>query len=253
MAQVTILVYAWDTYRVAWDVFCYGLNKYWSDCPYPLLFLTNHLDAPCGTTVKVGDVNDFVTKMTLGLEQVTTPYILFMHDDYWLKTPVSTRAIADFVDILERDQADYIRLRPKPKPDRPYPEDRRLGIINEDAAYRVSFMASLWRVSVLRDLLKPGESIWEMEKSGSKRSAKYGDRFLCVNYRLQGVNCVSSAITSRQWTRAAYQYALDENIKIDFAALPLPPRRQLIGTNLRVFASRAKRKINRLFRDRLTR
>ncbi len=253
MDNVTVFVYAWDTYRVAWDVFCYGLNKYWSDCPYSLVFLTNHLDAPCGTTVKVGDVNDFVTKMNLGLGHVTTPYILFMHEDYWLRAPVNTQAISDYVNLLDTNRADYIRLYPKPRPDRAYPGDERLGIIDGDADYRVSLMASLWRVSVLRDLLKPGESLWEMEKYGSKRSAKYGDRFLSVKHALNGMNYISTAISTRQWTRGAYQYAIDENLKIDFAALALPPRHKLIQANLHVYVARIKRKLKRLFKNYVSR
>jgi hypothetical protein len=178
--KVTILVYAWDPYFPAWPVFCYALNKYWGDCPYPLVFITNFLDPPCGNSIKVGSINSFYEKMRIALEHIVSPYILFMHEDYWIQNMVNTQHIVDYVGLLEMDVCDYIRLIPVPPPDRPFPVDLRLGIIDTDSAYRVSFMASLWRVNVLRDIIQPNLSLWEHEKYGHQLTSKFGDRFLAV-------------------------------------------------------------------------
>jgi hypothetical protein len=239
--EVTILVYAWDTYKVCWPVFCYGLAKYWQDCPYEILFITNYADPPCGKAVKVEEENDFVRKLRAGLAAVKTPYVLFMHEDYWIKKPVETKNIQDYVRLMNANQADYIRLIPIPAPDREYPEDSRLGIIDKSADYRVSFMASLWRKSVLDDLLVPGESLWQMESTGSKRSRRYGDRFLCVVRSRYGISYVMTAIRDRQWTSDARQYVKDEAITVDFSQLPAISLQKLIQYRVRSAGHRLKR------------
>ncbi len=219
----TILVYAWDTYEPAWPVFCHGLRKYWPDCPFPLVFLTNFAEPPCGTAIKVGNVNHCCPKISMGLAQIMTPYILFMHEDYWIKSTVPTSKIMDYLGILQQNKADYIRLFPNPGPDRAFPEDNRLGIINKDSDYRLSFMASLWRVSVLKSILTPKYGLSQMEKYGNQLTEGFGDRFLSVWNVTDGIDYVATAITERQWTKEAYQYARDEEIKVRFEGLPLPP------------------------------
>jgi len=243
--DVTILIYAWDMYNVCWPVFCYGLSKYWPDCPYEVLFITNYADPPCGKAVKIADENDFVRKLRTGLAAVQTPYILFMHEDYWIQKPVETRNIQDYVKLMDADKADYIRLIPIPKPDREYPNDSRLGIIDKSAEYRVSFMASLWRKSVLDDLLVPGESLWQMEAAGSKRSARYGDRFLCVVRSRYGISYVMTAITDRQWTAGARQYVKEEGLTVDFSQLPPISFRQLLRYRVYNTAYHLKRMVQK--------
>lgn len=242
-ALVTILVYAWDPYQPAWPVFCYGLHKYWPDCPYPLVFLTNELEAPCGITIKVGSVNNFYQKMTFAFERIETPFILFMHEDYWIKNPVCTNNIKYYVFLLEQGIAEYIRLIPVPPPDRDFPLDNRLGIINTSSEYRVSFMASLWRVSTLKNLMDPTLSLWEHEKYGAKLSASYGDRFLSVKKSSYGIDYDVTAISDRRWSRAAYQYAEREGLFVDFDKLIPPPRHQVFVRQMRSFAYRIKRRI----------
>lgn len=240
---VTILVYAWDRYSPAWPVFCYGIGKYWPDCPYPVAFLTNALDPPCGIAIKVGLENNFFRKLSIGLNNIETPYILFMHEDYWLKKSVNTEAIQTYVSFLEQDKADYIRLIPAPGPDRDFPEDNRLGIINQESRYRLSFMASLWRVSVLQEVMNmnPKLSLWEMEKYGASLTQQYCDRFLCVKKSTDGLSYDLTAITAQQWTSVAYQYAKDENIYIEFDKLPLPPIQYRLKERLHRLTYRVKK------------
>lgn len=108
---VTVLVYAWDPYEPAWPAFCHGFHKYWPDCPYPLVFITNQIDPPCGTAVKVGDVNHFYQKMTLAFERIESPFLLFMHEDYWIRRRVSTKCIEDSGLLQSQETKRPFRVR----------------------------------------------------------------------------------------------------------------------------------------------
>jgi hypothetical protein len=245
-AKATVLVYAWDPYRAAWPPFRHGLNKHWPDCPFPVVFLTNHAEAPCGTTVRVGDVNDCYTKIGIGLEHVATPYVLFMHDDFWIKSRVPTSSILDYVGLMERGRAVYVRLNPSPGPDRPFAEDPRLGVVDANNPYRASFMASLWSVQALRETLRPAFNLWQTEKHGPELTRHWGDRFLSVWRVADGIDYVATAITERYWQAEAYQYARDEGIHIAFDELPRPSLRHRTEVRVRRAGSRAKRAVLRL-------
>jgi len=242
--RVTILVYAWDPYAAAWPAFCHGLTKYWPDCPFEVVFLTNRLDPPCGRAVKVGDENDFFRKISAGLDHVGTPFLLFMHDDYWIRGNVDTTVIFDWVNLLDSDVADYVRLRPQPPADREFAADARLGVIDIDAPYRLSMMASLWRMETLRSLLRPGESLWQLEVRGSERSRSLGDRMLCVRRSSYGIPYVSTAIQKGVWTSAAFEYVRHEGLVIDFDDLPARSLRQslrsVLGRTMRRLVRRAR-------------
>jgi len=234
--------------------FCYGLRKYWPDCPYPLVFITNQLESPCGKTIKVGSINNFYQKMVLALEQIETPFILFMHEDYWIKDFVCTDNIKYYVSLLRQEIAEYIRLIPMPPPDRDFPLDNRLGIINTNSEYRVSFMASLWRVSTLQNLMDPALSLWEHEKYGTRLSASYGERFLSVKKRSYGIDYVATAISNRRWSKAAYEYVEKEGLFVDFSRLIPPPKYEVLVSDIRSIAYRVKRRIaKKMARARATR
>ena len=51
--------------------FCHGLEKYWPDCPYPVVFITNYLEPPVGIAVKVGDENNFYRKLNTALDRIS--------------------------------------------------------------------------------------------------------------------------------------------------------------------------------------
>lgn len=241
--SVTLLVYAWDPYYAAWPVFCYAMKKYWQDCPYPLVFITNFLDPPCGDSIKIGHINCFYDKLCLALERITTPYVIFMHEDYWIQSHVTTQNIIDYIGLLEIDVCDYIRLIPVPPPDRDFPLDTRLGIVSQNSEYRISFMTSLWRVAVLREILQPHLNLWEHEKYGPQLAYKYGDRFLAVKRREFGIDHIVTAIHARRWTAQAYEYAQRENIYVEFDKLIPPPLHQRILHDIRMTAYRLKRRV----------
>src|SRR5437773_912082 len=44
MTPVTILVSSFDGYSDCWGPVCHGFTKYWPNCPYPVLLMTNEKD-----------------------------------------------------------------------------------------------------------------------------------------------------------------------------------------------------------------
>ena len=68
-------------------------------------------------------------------------------------------------------RANYLRMRPLPRPDSRV--DDNVGLIQPGSPYRTSLFASIWRRQVLVDLLKDGESAWDFELQGLVRADAY--------------------------------------------------------------------------------
>jgi len=221
--RVSLLVSSFDAYAACWQPFCYGLQKYWADCPYPLYFIANTLTAPCGETIKVGQDRGWSANLRFALDTVQSPFILYAQEDYWLNQPVNTAAIAGYVRLMEQGAADYIRLYPYPRADAVFEPDSRLGVIGSTAQYRASLQMALWRTDALRDLLRDGEHGWAFEVEASIRSRSYGARFLTVNRFEDGASYIFTAVVDGEWSPLARDYARSEGIHVEFDALPKKP------------------------------
>lgn len=216
--NLSLVVSSFDKYSVCWAPFCHGLNKYWPEHP-ELYFITNYLEAPCGTSLKLGEDQGWAKNLLKALELIPTDYVLYTQEDYWVQRPVDNQNVVDYLDYLETGLADYIRLYPAPGPDMPLTTDERLGIIAKDANYRASLQMALWRKGALQSLVKADETPWQFEVKGSQRSKGWVDRFWCVTKRQHGLDYVFTAIINGYWSKAAQAYAEREGIPVDFNAL----------------------------------
>jgi hypothetical protein len=223
MERTAILVSSIDKYEACWEPFCYGLKKYWPQHFQPVYFITNQKTSPYGQSIKVGPDHGWADNLRLALEHITEEYILYAQEDYWINQPVNDLVIHEYVNVLQSGQADYIRLYPAPPPKLAFSGDTRLGILEKDAEYRTSLQMALWRKSILLALLKSGETPWQFEVQGSRRSGVYAHRFLCVQKKAYGVNYVFTAVVNGEWSPLAFQYAHDEGIPVNFDALPRKP------------------------------
>jgi len=162
------------------------------------------------------------------LNEITSPYIIYTHEDFWIKNSVSTKTIEEYVTYMVEDRADYIRLYPCPGPDHECEFDDRLGVLDDNSDYRTSLQVALWRKSVFQDLIREDENPWQFERYGSLRSKRYGSRFLSVkrfygpDNKLfhHGVDYVCTAINKGKWSKAARTYAASEELDIDFSNRP---------------------------------
>jgi hypothetical protein len=226
-APAVVLVSSFDGFSACWPPFCHGLTKYWPDRPYRAFLVSNYTDSPCPQiqAIKVGPDGGWSSNLLAALAHVSSPFVLYLQEDYWLEEPVNTAALEQYLRLMEAERLDYLRLLAFPKPDRDYPGDERLGILAPDAAYRTSLQAAFWRTEFLRSLLVPGETAWSFEVNGTERSRGRGDTMLSVKAKgtdeyFHGIRYLCSAINRGRWARAARAYARAEGVPVDFSTLP---------------------------------
>lgn len=234
MSDVTVVIGTLDLYKAVWVGMCHGLKRYWAACPWPIQFITNKRDAPCGGTVKVGgDHTDWAGRMRRGLGQIQSPVILWLTSDNWITAPIDTKVLVNFAQHILAKKADHIRLYPGWDHDtakRPFRHDPRLMIFTRNSPYRCSLKPSLWQRKILLSLLRDGEQAWDFEREASKRSRELGDRFLAVSdwghFPMVTAgdpsgDWVKSPVVRGRWTKAGKAYAEREELRIDFSKHPM--------------------------------
>lgn len=240
--NLSILVSSCDKYAACWGAFCHGLQKYWPAHPQNVFFITNQLESPCGISLKTREDRGWAPNLLQALALIPTDYILYAQEDYWIKHAVPDANIQAYLGYLQTGLVDYIRLYPAPGPDSAWSQDERLGVIGTGSHYRASLQLALWRKQTLLELLDPAESPWDFEVKGTHRSRAYGERFLCVSKRQDGIDYVFTAIVNGYWSQAARDYVTQEAIDVDYAALPMKSRLQVLKDGLHSCAYKLKKR-----------
>ena len=179
MNGVTVYINSWDNYAKYWPPMYHSLKKYWPDCPWNQIVISNRKESDYFDTITTGESTNWSEMTRRALDKIETPVILFMCEDYWLTESVLTQPIIQYAKLIENKHVDHIRLIPSGEIKGNFSIDERLAIFNDNAMYRTSLNAGLWRVDTFKNLLRERETIWEFETQASIRS-RGNDRFLCV-------------------------------------------------------------------------
>jgi hypothetical protein len=116
---------------------------------------------------------DWSSLLLRALNAVSTPYVLLTLEDFFLRRQIDTERLVALFMEFQRAELDMLRLAPRPGPSRSRTPGREFAMIPVTDPYRVSTQAAFWRAETLRQLLVPGESPWEFETNGTKRSAAH--------------------------------------------------------------------------------
>ncbi|MBN1679715.1 MAG: hypothetical protein JW966_05450 [Anaerolineae bacterium] len=227
MSQLAVFVMSCDAYADLWSPFFSLFFKYWPACPYPVYLLANHLDYSDErvTTIKVGDDINWAHTFSRGLQAVPEPYVLLLLEDYLFEAPVDSARIEALFDYMREKNAAYLRLRPSPPPDMACPDNDDVGEISKGAAYRLTTQAGLWDRQILLSLVKEGETPWQFEIEGSRRTDELDRPFLSIR---KGISWPIkyywyTAVFRGAWCRDAVRMCKREGIDVDLSSRQLEP------------------------------
>lgn len=207
MSDVVVLMLTCDKRKAAWPIFHHSFQKYWPDCPWPL--------------VVKGDRKKWSDTAIEAVYGTKVPIVLMMLEDHWLTDPVDTDTLMDFAEHVRRGRADHIRLwAGKLQHLGPLPEDDRLTVTHPRARYRACMQSGLWATKELLSLLEWGETAWEFEWRSAKRT-KGSLKYLCVRSNIyfpytMGPEWGWGVIRRGEWTEGAKRYAEREGLEVDF-------------------------------------
>jgi len=222
MKDIAVVIISCDKYADLWKPFFTLFFRYWSDCPFPVYLVANHLcyENPRVITITVGDDHDWSSSMRKALESIQSGFPIILLEDYLLTAAVHTDTILEYAQYMNDKRAACLQLFPRFSPivgpvvqSDDHPD---IGYIDRGAPYRVSLQAAIWDKQALDALLQDGESPWEFETKGTVRSNSLEAPFLSI---MPEVKCpipyFSSAVMGGKWHRDAIRLCNQENIPID--------------------------------------
>ncbi len=163
----TALVVSCDAYADVVPAFIALWRKFWPDCPFETVLLTETV--PCegfDRVLAVGKCNDWAPRILRAIEQIDTPYVLLVLNDYYLRGPVDTALVLRRLDEAKRFDALNLRLRPSPPGRSPW-RDTDLMEMPKNVAYCISCQTGIWNKAFFSELLGKVRSAWEFEREGS--------------------------------------------------------------------------------------
>jgi hypothetical protein len=253
---MSLLVMSCDRYADLWNPMSDCLKRFWPDCPYEILLSTESLNpAPetafhrvihSGSTAWSGRLLD-------SLNAIETPYTMLLLDDLWPCQSISTAAIEQILNLMERDAIGDVHLRNEGTDQRDYEKDSAYRVYTSGAPYRISASASVWNTAFLKSVLRPEESAWEFERIGSYREeALELPVLVCKNSPLSVV-CDSGAVEQGKWEPRALAFAKEQGILVDSTKRPVKSWRDRLKKSIRSIVYNVNPKLilaiqNRIYR-----
>ena len=212
--ECTVVVTSCDAYRDVEKPFLTLFRKYWPDCPFELVLVTETAATDgFDRTIATGTGKTWCQMLVEALDQIDTPYVILQMNDFMPAAPVDTALMLKRLrQAIEFDAAN-IRLVPNPPGRTPW-RDTDLLEFPKNAAYCVSCQTGIWNRSYLRDLAARNKSAWEFERYGSFMVGDETRPILVTRTReMPDVDTVHKGY----WVPAGVRLLRENNIDYDFS------------------------------------
>lgn len=229
--KYTVLVNSSDGFEDCWGPFFTLFKKYWPICNANIYLNTEAKDW------QDPDLNIHCTKvqgqqdsrlpwsecLIRALDQINTPLVLYFQEDYFIHQPVR----ADLIDsasehMMAHPEVKHIALTRHGSwgPYDPYPV-KDFEIIRQNAKYRVSTQAALWRVETLKAHLKSEENGWMFEIYGTWRARRKFETFLSTRFDSDfggpAIDYLHTGIIKGKWLHDIQRVFAENGIEVDYS------------------------------------
>ena len=165
--KTAFLIVSCDAYSDLWEPFFHCFFKYWPDCPYQIYLSSNFKEFPDKRvkTICIGEDSDYSTNLILILKHIKENNLIFWFEDVFLAGKVDSQRIASLVSKLINNDISYLKL----SYDYPWVYSSSLidsiGPIPKGVKYRGAVGMAFYNKLLLKKMLVPGQSAWQMDKS----------------------------------------------------------------------------------------
>lgn len=192
--KVTIVVNSCDSYEDLWYPFFTLLKKYWKPLNERIVLNTESknyqfdgLNIECFHPSSKN--SPYGKRMLEVLEKISTPYVLMLLDDFFLRKPVDINQIYSIINWMDKDEnIAYFNCDNTPVYYEEWEKDKYPGYhrIPYGNIYTLNMQAAIWRTSKLKkywSVNSEGDiSPWEWELYTNLIAASnYNDKFYCVS------------------------------------------------------------------------
>jgi hypothetical protein len=169
--NIALLVVSCDHFSEWWNIFFQRKEKFWPGCTYDTFLLSNEKEySRKGVeNIRTGVDKDWSSNLLFALNKINHKKVLLMLEDAPFNKFVEDDKFITIVNKFEENKIKYLNLKSSPKP--PLHTGDLYSIYPPNLPYRAALVPCIWDVETLKILLTEGESAWQFEIRGSKRSA----------------------------------------------------------------------------------
>lgn len=165
MKDTSVLIYSCDKYADVWGPFFTLFFRYW-DCPYPVYVTaeTEQCMLPEVMTINT-DAPTWTERIKDAVDQIDTKYVIGMCEDMFIRRKVDQTTINNCLITMNEDDniASFNFEKEYDWVENNYIFD--FGRKPKGSPYRKTCQPTLWRRSVLSELLDTKMDAWEWEMS----------------------------------------------------------------------------------------
>ncbi len=183
MKNMTMLILSCDKFSDLWDGQIKLLEQNWPDRNMKTYIITDsssNKNYPGVEILSAGADVEWSDRLAYALKYVDTDYVFITLDDYFLIKKVNDQSIASLIEMMEKENIDYVRLYPKPERATKEELQGYSGVFQVDTniQYSVNLYSGVWKKSFLKSTCKKPKTAWQYEVSLSKCARDYAA--MCV-------------------------------------------------------------------------
>lgn len=195
MKKLAILVISCDNYSDLWQTCSKMFESNWPDCPYEKFILTNEVEYTGDDFINlsIGKDLDWSTNLKKALQLIENRgynYVFTMVEDYFFGNIINTEYFKVIINSFISIKGDFLRLHNSIDPRIINMMNPYFGKVENNIPYRQTVAFSIWRIEVLDNILKVGETAWEFEKIGVRRGFSYEGFYAIPDNFFKTINLV---------------------------------------------------------------
>ena len=169
--NTAIFISSTPKFSFIWDTFFTFLRKHWTDCPYPIYFVSegnpDYLKDKYNINVeKLEKDLGFLEGYRYLCNKYRNKYhnFILLQDDFLIERSVNQPLISKYEKIMyENENIGFIRMMPSPGPkgERKMFGDIELGKIRKKENYSFSYQTSVWNLDYFYDFTAPSKFRWD--------------------------------------------------------------------------------------------
>jgi hypothetical protein len=179
-SKYTLLIHSCDKFSDLWDAHIKLLNRNWPDRNCRTIILTdskNEQSFPNVEVMAAGDGEEITGRIKYALNHIDTEFILVTLDDYFPTKRIDSSRIERLIDIMKKNEYDYLRITPRPKSGRIATDDENVYRLSLNGDYRVNLYVGLWRKDFMAKTLGSKTlNAWEFEVTLTENAKKVGGK-----------------------------------------------------------------------------
>ena len=172
--ETAIIVLSCDHYSDLWSVFFNTMENFWSNNNFQIFLVTNFKNPNFRNVeiINIGEDLSWSDNLISTLKKLDSyKYVIVMTEDGFLFKSVNNHNLNLMIDAFKKLNGNCLAFLNDPKPEKKINDF--FGEIPKWSPYRSTTTHAIWNRKHLLSILNPGESAWEFEKKGSRRTDNF--------------------------------------------------------------------------------